>query len=203
MLPKLTPLQWLMLLILLFFYGFAVFAFTRDYYLRHPPRPLGTVQQGPRSLPTARDQALGQRMRQALGQEEPGSEIDLASTDPIALGDAADQLFVARRFNEAIPVYQRVLELRPDDAETSNDLGLALQYVGRSQEAIEVLRQGTTAAPGLQRIWLSLGFVALQNNESALAREALDRAQSLAPGTEIADEARRLLELMDKPAAQP
>ncbi|NEX17273.1 MAG: hypothetical protein C1943_11715 [Halochromatium sp.] len=201
--PKLTPLQWLILLILLFFYGFTVFALTRDYYLRHPPQPQRAVQQGPHSLPAAQDQALGQRMRQALGQEDRGPEIDLTSTDPIALGEAADQLFVARRFNEAIPVYQRVLELRPDDAETSNDLGLALHYGGQGQEAIEVLQQGTTAAPGFQRIWLSLGFVALQNNESALAREALDRAQSLEPGTEIADEARRLLGLMDRPAAQP
>ena len=42
--PKLSPLQWLLLAVFLAFYGFAVFALTRDYYIRHPVRP--TLPQG-------------------------------------------------------------------------------------------------------------------------------------------------------------
>jgi hypothetical protein len=53
--PRLTPLQWSLFAVFLIFYGFAVFALTRDYYLRHPPRSLantdpaepGSAQDGP------------------------------------------------------------------------------------------------------------------------------------------------------------
>lgn len=137
-------------------------------------------------------------MRQALG-EETGSNnlgIDPSSTDPIALGDMADRLFAARRFEKAIPLYRRVLELEPADAETYNDLGLSLHYIGQAEEAQQVLQEGTELAPEFQRIWLSLGFVALQNDKPELAREALERAEALDPGTDIAAEAARLLSLM-------
>ena len=202
MLPRLTALQWIILLVFLFLYGFAVFAFTRDYYLRHLPRnpPAAPV---PHQVPDTQANALGERMRQALDGQGRDSEIDLSSTDAVALGDAADRLFVAKRFDEAIPLYRRVLELQPEDAETQNDLGLALNYLGRSQDAIRILQRGAESAPDFQRIWLSLGFVALQNDENALARKALQQAQSLAPDTEIADEATRLLRVMDGSEAKP
>jgi tetratricopeptide (TPR) repeat protein len=131
MLPRLTALQWLILLIFLFFYGFAVFAVTRDYYLRHPPQTQPAAQV-PHQVPDAQASALGERMRQALDDDDSERQIDLSSTDTAALGDAADALFVARRFDDAIPVYRRVLELEPEDAETHNDLGLALHYVGQA-----------------------------------------------------------------------
>ncbi len=204
MLPKLTALQWVIFLVFLFFYGFTVFGITRDYYIRHPPR-LPAAAQGTHQVPTDRDNtqgvaqtdALGNRMRQALEGQGADGGIDLGSTDPLALGDAADRLFAARQFEAAIPIYRRVLELEPADAETHNDLGLALHYTGRAPEALQVLQQGTELDPDFQRIWLSLGFVALQNGDSALAREALERAQALDPDTEVADEAARLLGMIE------
>jgi Flp pilus assembly protein TadD len=204
MLPRLTALQWIILFVFLFFYGFSVFALTRDYYLRHAPRSLPNPPAS-QQAPNAEDSALGERMRQALTGEPEDSQaqIDIGSTDTGALGHAADRLFAARRFVEAIPIYQRVLELQPKDAETHNDLGLALHYVGRAEEAISTLKQGTELAPDFQRIWLSLGFVALQNDQPALARDALQRALALDPDTDIADEATRLLRIMETVETQP
>lgn len=204
MLPRLTALQWIILFVVFFFYGFSVFALTRDYYLRHPPRSLPNPQHS-QQAPNDQNSALGERMRQALSgePEDAQAQIDISSTDTDALGHAADRLFAARRFVEAIPIYQRVLELQPEDAETHNDLGLALHYVGRAQDAISTLKQGTELAPDFQRIWLSLGFVALQNGEPALARDALQRALALDPDTDIADEATRLLGLMDAAETKP
>ena len=199
MLPKLSTLHWALLIIFLFFYGFAVFALTRDYYLRHPPHiesqaePLAHTVPGP----GAGTKALGARMRQALDDTQ--GSVDLSSTDPTALGKAADQLFLQQQFAAAIPVYERVLELVPTDPETHNDLGLALHYTGRSGEAVPMLRKGTELAPTFQRGWLSLGFVALQSGDAILGRSALERAQSLDPNTGIGNEATRLLELLDRP----
>jgi hypothetical protein len=50
--PTLRPLHWLLALVVLAFYGFAVFAVTRDYYIRHPIRP--TVAQNPPGTAVAR-----------------------------------------------------------------------------------------------------------------------------------------------------
>jgi Flp pilus assembly protein TadD len=199
MLPKLTPLQWLVVLIGLFFYGFAVFALTRDYYLRHPPRPAApqTAAHGTADRDTA---ALGQRMRAALGAGDAGAPVAVDTSDPAALARTADQLFVARRFRDAIPLYRRLLELTPDDVDAQNDLGLALHYAGETAAALEVLTAGAAAAPEQQRIQLSLGFVSLQAGDAATARAALERARALSPDSDIGREAARLLGLLDEQA---
>lgn len=193
MFPKLTFLQWVLFILLFGFYGFAVFALTRDYYLRNPPQALLSGHPPRDQGSAAQDRQLQQRMRLAVSGAGPEAEIDLDSNDPIALGQAADQLFGGGDYAQAIRVYQRVLELAPEDAETHNDLGLALHYVGRSGEAAAILEQGTRLEPDFQRIWLSLGFVSLQTNRAEVARQALSRAQALDPSSAVGAEAGRLL----------
>jgi Flp pilus assembly protein TadD len=194
MFPKLSAMQWAVFAALFLFFGFAVFAITRDYYLRHPPSPNAAAHQSFGDQAAAK--ALGSRMRQALDSN--ADRIDLTSTDAAALGDAADRLFVQERFSEAVPVYERILTLTPDDAETHNDLGLAMHYSGRSREGIEVLQMATDLAPSFQRGWLSLGFVAVQSGNIPLALSALERAQSIDPGSDVGSEAARLLRLIDR-----
>jgi Flp pilus assembly protein TadD len=197
MLPKLTPLQWLIALFLFVFYGFAVFALTRDYYLRHPPRPAVAA-----AVPAAADrQALGARMRDALGADDDVAAAIVESGDPAALGAEADRLFRARRFGAAVPLYQRLVELTPDNVEVRNDLGLALHYAGESAAGLAALREGADLAPEHQRIRLSLGFVALQAGDTAAAELALGRARDLDPESEVGEEAARLLGLLAEQAA--
>jgi tetratricopeptide (TPR) repeat protein len=189
--PKLSPLQWLLALIFLAFYGFAVFAVTRDYYIRHPIRP--AVAQG---SPGASGVPAG-HPRVGPSAIEAVSAIPQAitETNPDLLRQRAGALFEERRYAEAIPVYRRVLELAADDIETHNDLGLALYYTGDSTGALEVLRQGSAAGPEVQRIWLTLGFVTLQTGDRPKAREALGRARDLGADNPIGREAERLLKL--------
>ena len=199
MFPKLTPLQWLVAAGFLFFYGFAVFALTRDYYLRHPPGPAASAAApaAPHALPAGETAALGARMRAALDGAA-GSEMppELMDADPEVLGEQADRLFAQQRFAAAIPLYRRLLELRPDDAEASNDLGLALHYSGSSAEALTVLAEGVAEAPDFQRIRLTQGFVAAQAGQPTLAREALNAAQDMDPDSDVGKEAARLLGLL-------
>ena len=194
MFPKLSWLQWVIFLCFLFFFGFAVFGVTRDYYLRHPLVVSGgdtaTLQSSHAGTDNAA--ALGSRMRQVL-EDADSLSVDLSSDDLVALGDAADQLFLARQFDAAIPIYQRVVELAPGSADARNDLGLALHYSGRSEEGLSALREATEIAPGFQRAWLSLGFVAFQAGDFASAEQALSQAQSLDPSTDVGEEAARLL----------
>jgi tetratricopeptide (TPR) repeat protein len=198
MVPKLSALQWALFAALMLFFGFAVFALTRDYYLRHPAYLDADTNAGvhPGSREYASTTALGNRMRQAMDFNV--GPVDLTSTDASLLGDAADRLFAQQRFSEAVPVYERILSLTPRDAETHNDLGLALHYSGRSKEGIEVLQTATDLAPSFQRAWLSLGFVAVQSAHMDLGNMALEHAQSLDPDSDVGKEATRLRQLTER-----
>lgn len=193
--PKLTPLQWLLFAAFLTFFGFAVFALTRDYYVRHPVRPaVAQAPAGPHGT-----QPPHPRMPASSALESFGSVPEtLTESNPVLLRQQADKLFGERRYAEVLPVYRRILELAPDDAGTHNDLGLALHYLGDSTQAIRILREGTAKDPGFQRLWLTLGFVSLQAGNTAEAREALDRARSLGADNSIGKEAERLLGLIDE-----
>ena len=195
MFPKLSPLQWLVAVAFLFFYGFAVFALTRDYYLRHPPR---LVAAAPRTAPNTVESDLGGRMRQALQDTEATIPAEMLAKDPALLAQEADRLFGAGRYPEAVNLYRRLLELNADDINARNDLGLALYYAGKSGEALQVLRDGTARAPDFQRIWLSLGFVASQSGDTEVARAALTKARELGPDNDIGAEAARLLNSLDQ-----
>jgi len=196
--PKLSPLQWLVFVVFLTFYGFAVFAVTRDYFLRHPAHPMAAEVAGhgaaqPNPHPRVPRVAAGLSGLD-LGNAIPKS---IEETNPKLLGERADRLFAEGRYQEAIPLYRWVLELSPDDAETYNDLGLALHYAGDSAGALEVLRNGVAGAPNFQRIWLSLGFVSLQVKDLEAARVALARARDLGPENDVGKEAIRLLGLAE------
>ncbi len=195
--PKLTPIQWLITLAFLAFYGFAVFALTRDYYVRHPIRP-----PAPSSAPASPHGLSGPQQSSGIGSAlEAVNPIpeSIQESDPRLLGQKADALFAERRYVEAIPLYRRVLELDPSDMEARNDLGLALHYGGDTAGALEVLRQASEAGPSFQRIWLTLGFVTLQSGDAAKAREILTRARDLGPDNPMGQEASRLLGLAGEP----
>lgn len=179
--PRLSFPQWLAVVVFLLFYGFAVFALTRDYYLRHPVQT--TAAAGQSAAATHGDAA-----------SEPITE-----TDPLLLYKRADAYFAQQRFDEAARVYRRVLELNPNDSEAHIDLGLALQYLGDGKGALEHLRAAVAKNPDLQRAWLSLGFVSLQAQDQKGALEALERARTLGPETDAGKEAARLLEAARKP----
>jgi len=184
--PRLTPLQWLLFALFLIFYGYAVFALTRDHYQRHPPQRSVAAQVNPA-------QPAQRTWIQDAMQAGPTPVIPLTSTDLDALGDQADALFGQQRFAEALPYYRRMLELDDGDAETYNALGLVLHYTGQSAEALQILGQGVERGPELQRIWLTLGFVRAQSGDREGARTALERARALGPDNAVGQEASRML----------
>ncbi len=192
--PKLSPLQWLATLVLLLFYGFAVFALTRDYYLRHPAPP-ATASAPPPVGQGAPAWVGGSALEVGTGAI-PNAVIE---RDPLLLGQRADQLFAQRRFAEAIELYRRVLELDPKDADAHNDLGLALHYSGNSAAALPILEAGLGLAPNDQRLWLTLGFVRAGSGDKAGAEDALSKAKGLNAANDIGQEANRLLDALRKP----
>jgi Flp pilus assembly protein TadD len=190
--PKLTLFQSVGLLVFLAFYGFTVFALTRDYYQRHPAAVV--------TVPVVSPQPAAQRRP---GATDSASVIPATVTgsNPVLLAQQAEDLFVQGRYGEAIPLYRRILELSPDDLDAFNDLGLALFYTGDSAEALATLAQGTAKGPQFQRIWLTYGFVQFKAGDATGAVAALTKARDLGPDTGPGKEAVRLLGLMQMPSA--
>lgn len=194
--PTLRPLQWLLAIAFLAFYGFAVFAVTRDYYIRHPVRPAsahtateaGGVPAGHRAAGTTTGGVSAMDATNAV-------PAVITESNPDLLRKRADALFTEQRYQEAIPIYRRILELAPTDLETMNDLGLVLFYTGDRAGALEQLRKATAAGPEFQRGWLTLGFVTLETGDKPKAREALERARQLGPDNPMGQEATRLLKM--------
>jgi Flp pilus assembly protein TadD len=105
-----------------------------------------------------------------------------------------DLYFDTKRFAQAIERYEKAVELDPGDADSLNDLGLALFYTGNNNAAVSVLEKAISVDPALQRAWLSKGFVLARLGRSGEATDALQRAIELGPETGVGQEARRILE---------
>lgn len=195
--PKLSLLQWLLFALFLFFYGFTIFAVTRDYYLRHLARPVAATSAATPSPHAAPGQAVAPKAPSSPLPPPSAIPQTITESNLQLLAQQADALFVERRYQEAIPVYRRILELSPEDIEAHNDLGLALHYAGDSNAALTLLRAGTAKDAAHQRIWLTLGFISLQAGDPTEARAALERARDLGADTGVGQEAIRLLDLIE------
>jgi tetratricopeptide (TPR) repeat protein len=64
-----------------------------------------------------------------------------ASDDPAVLKDAADYYAASQQLKEAIPLYLRVLELQPDDANAREKLATGFILTNQRSKAVEMLEQ--------------------------------------------------------------
>ena len=138
----------------------------------------------------------GPMVDQDFNKVDPVEELGVDTKDPQALALLGDKYFEGSKFNQAIEIYKKVLELNPADIDTYNDLGLAYQYANRPDLAIDILIKGTKVLPSYQRIWLSLGFVHMSTGNNKEAKEALNKAVELNPQTDVGQEAMRMIGLI-------
>ncbi|MEK7382782.1 MAG: tetratricopeptide repeat protein [Elusimicrobiota bacterium] len=110
-----------------------------------------------------------------------------------SLDAMAGNYFSGQHYEEAIPIYRKILARDPDDAAVYNELGLALHYSGKSEEAVDALKKATALDPQLQRAWLSYGFVLNSMGRRKQARAALEKTVALDPATPQGLEAKAML----------
>lgn len=180
-------IKWAGAAVFLVIYGLAVFVGTRAYYSAGSTAPASAPPSLPGDHP---DVAPKLRPFPLAPQAE-----DLAS-----VMERADASFRDKDYAAAADGYRRALELASGNAEIHNNLGLTLFYLGRTDEALEVLQRGAAVDPNVQRLWLTLGFVQSNAQRTDEARASLQKAIDLGPDNEIGQEARRMLELTDRPA---
>jgi Flp pilus assembly protein TadD len=181
---------WISMAVFQVLFGLAVFAITRDYYIRdaekvsaHP----STIDQPALAWPnniTETDVA------------RPSSSALSESTfqDPVELSRQADEFFVNKQYDRAADSYEQLLAFNPNNVEIHNNLGLTLHYLGRSTEALRRLNDGVAVDPENQRIWLTLGFVNSQLGNTEPARTALMTATRIGTDESIRQSAKKMLE---------
>lgn len=122
-----------------------------------------------------------------------GEKFPASSAGPKELASAADRHFAKGLYQQAATEYARILAMAPENVDIHNNLGLTLHYVGRSEEAIDILKKGIAIGGNHQRIWLTLGFVQSGMGDVDAARSSLSIAAKMDPDSRIGLEAKRLM----------
>jgi len=123
----------------------------------------------------------------ALG-DEPGAAaafdaaLARAPRDPHLLGNYANFLTRLRRFEEAIALYRRAIDLVPSHAEAWTNLGLTLLELGDSVAARESLERAVSLRPNSALAWQGLGQARRAGRDLDGAETALRKAVQIAPG---------------------
>ena len=132
-----NPRFWILMTVFQVAFGLAIFAITRQYYIQDS----GNVSDEPKVVAQSESSTLGP------------STIE----DPAEVARMANESFANKHYDRAAVLYERLLVLGPNDVNTYNNLGLTLHYLGRSNEALDVLEEGVSVDPTYPRIWLTLG----------------------------------------------
>jgi tetratricopeptide (TPR) repeat protein len=195
---------WVAMAVFQVFFGIAVFAVTRVYYLQHPEG--AGVAPSTVSSPLAVDRptvaapgditelARERLSHSASSSGESTASGEAATQDPVELSRQAARAFSSQQYDRALDLYQRLLALSPKNVDILNEVGLTLHYLGRSEEAVQRLNEGVAIDPTHQRIRLTLGFVQSHLGHVKEARAALTAATQLGSDESVRQSARNMLQ---------
>lgn len=183
------PKFWISMAVFQAFFGFTVFAITRDYYQQESPN----VRAHPSTISPSASTWQGIRAND-LSRLAPAALGDASAQDPAEISRQADDLFARRQYGQAANRYKRLLDFDPQNVEVHNNLGLTLHYLGRSDEALAYLDDGVALDSTNQRIWLTLGYVNSQLGNNDEARAALRKAAQIGDNESIRQSALRMLD---------
>ena len=141
-------------------YEEALAALARALALQPEPSLSGVLHRlmGRAALESGRDQAAAEHLEGAL-QLDPR---DAAALDYLAL-----VRFRQQRYAAALELYRRLVELTPDSAQTHANIGAALYYLDRVDEAVRSFEHALSLEPTLET-----ARTALDGIRKSLPREA-------------------------------
>lgn len=125
--------------------------------------------------------------RKALGDDAGAvaafdAALARAPRDPHILGNYANFLGRLRRYEEAIALYRRAVDLAPSHADAWTNLGLTLLELGDGAGAREALERAVAVRPNSATAWQGLGRARRAARDLEGAEAALRRAVEIAPG---------------------
>lgn len=181
---------WVLMAVFQILFGLAVFAITRDHYMAeaNSPRPHAAIVN---SDVAAWPNIVSEGSIARLSSSATGAAV---VPDPVEMSRQADAFFANRQYDKAAELYERLLAFSPGTADTHNNLGITLHYLGRSPEALQRLEEGIEIEPQNQRIYLTIGYVNSQLGNTEQARTALRTAAEIGNDESIRQSALNMLE---------
>lgn len=146
----------------------------------HPPvsSAMGGASQGAQQLPPGHPPINANSMIQALeaaAKQEPGNP-----QPPLRL---ADLLYDQKRFQEAVPWFEKALKLDPKNVGARTDLGTVYFNLGQPRKALSEYRRSLALQPDHQPTLFNTIIVNLEGtHDVAAARAAWERLHRLNPG---------------------
>ena len=171
-------------------FGLAIFAVTRQYYLADAT-PVPTARSLTNESITQRSDNITAADLEKFNLSVPAQSLP---DDPLEISRQANKFFASAQYEQAASLYEKLLDFDPNNADTYNNLGITLHYLGRSDEALQSLNDGIAADQTYQRIWLTLGFVNSQLGNTDEARSALSTAMQVGTDEAIRKSAAEMLE---------
>ena len=92
-----------------------------------------------------------------------------------ALFNQGNQLALQGKIEDAIAVWQKAVELKPDFAEAYGQMGMVLRHQGKYKEAIPLLEKAIEIKPNLPLAHQHLCGIYRDSSNLAAARQAVDR----------------------------
>lgn len=170
-------------------FGLTIFAVTRQYYVDRPQPVTNQSFAAGGAMPVS-----GNNITEAdLARFNLLVPAQAVPDDPAEISRRANEFFAAGQYEQAANLYESLLPFDPDNADSYNNLGITLHYLGRSDEALQQLNEGIARDPTHQRIWLTIGFVNSQLGNTTEAREALSKAVQIGTDEEIRKSATEML----------
>lgn len=120
---------------------------------------------------------LGFAFTQGAPQEASGP----AGSDPKQLIEQGREIGQTQHLKDAVPYFQKAVQLAPDDVEARVVLGRALLQLRRTPEATPVFRRACELAPERADVHRMLGVCLTDAGQFEAARAPLERALELEP----------------------
>ena len=112
-------------------------------------------------------------------------------------------------YEDAVVVWERLVQIDPDDVSYLYSLGRALQHVGRNDQAEEYLTHAHTLAPDNVDVMVSLGYLRLRFGQNEEAEKLFAQVLKESPdyfdaqeGLEIAENRQKAAQLPDEEIAE-
>ena len=159
------------------------------------PTWLATDAQVHQFLAELEPQRRAEHLAAALARNQEAMELaGGASASPDYMLNTGSVLMALGRAQDALPLFARAVELRPDLALARNSLGSALAAAGRPADARRELEHAVRLDPGYAKAWNGLALLCETLGDRAAAAAAWRRLLELWPEHPTARERLRALE---------
>ena len=108
-------------------------------------------------------------------------KIDAPVTEYYRVVDAASDLLKKNQYAAAAVEFRKALDLDPDEAQSHNNLGLALVETGKVEEGMEHYRKALELSPGYPEAHNNLGSALVRSRHFPEAVEQFEKALQSSP----------------------